>query len=294
MGVAQILAENREELPGTVVFLFQPAEEGPPAGEDGGAELMLREGAFDDPRPEAVFGLHVLPFEVGTLGYAPRGAMAAADGLRVVIRGRQTHGAQPWAGVDPVLVASQVVVGLQSVVSRQLNITDAPAIVTIATIHGGVRGNIIPDSVVMEGTIRTLDNGMRDQVDALVRRTAQNIAAGFGAEAEVRISRGYPVTYNDPTLLQEMLPAMRWASGAEKVMEVPPITGAEDFSYLAMEAPGVFLFLGGRPEDVPAEEAPPNHSPYFFVDEGALKVGVRALAGMTVDYMERVGAGGTR
>ena len=256
MGVAQVLAEHRDELPGTVVFLFQPAEEGAPAGEEGGADLMLREGAFDDPRPDAVFGLHVRPDEVGTVNYVPRGAMAASDGLQIVIRGRQTHGAMPWAGVDPIVVASQVVVGLQTVVSRQANITRAPAIVTVGSIHGGVRGNIIPDSVVLVGTIRTFESDMQEQVHDAVRRTAENIAAASGAEADVQIRIGYPVTYNDPDLLDRMLPAMRWAAGTDRVRQVPPWTGAEDFSYFAQQAPGVFLFLGGRPADVPAGEAP--------------------------------------
>lgn len=289
MGVAQILAERQDELPGTVVFLFQPAEEGAPAGEEGGADLMLREGVFDDPRPEAVFGLHVRPDEVGTVNYVPRGAMAASDGLRIVIRGRQTHGAMPWDGVDPIVVASQVVVGLQTVVSRQSNITRAPAIVTVGSIHGGVRGNIIPDSVVLVGTIRTFESDMQEQVHERVRRTARDIASASGAEADVSISIGYPVTYNDPDLVDRMLPAMRWAAGTEQVRQVPPWTGAEDFSYFAQEAPGIFLFLGGRPSNVPAGEAPANHSPYFFVDEGALKVGVRTLAALALDFLERGG-----
>lgn len=290
MGVAQVLAERREEIPGTVVFLFQPAEEGAPAGEEGGADLMLREGVFDDPRPDAVFGLHVRPDEVGTVNYVPRGAMAASDGLQIVIRGRQTHGAMPWDGVDPVVVAAQVVLGLQTVVSRQTDITRAPAIVTVGSIHGGVRGNIIPDSVVLVGTIRTFEPDMQEQVHEAVRRTAEDIASASGAEADVQIRLGYPVTHNDPELLDEMLPAMRWAAGADRVRQVPPWTGAEDFSYFAREVPGVFLFLGGRPSDVPAGAAPANHSPYFFVDEGALKVGVRTLAAMALDFLEQ-GAG---
>jgi len=248
---------------------------------------MLREGAFDDPRPDAVFGLHVRPDEVGTVNYVPRGAMAASDGLRIVIRGRQTHGAMPWDGVDPVVVASQVVLGLQTVVSRQSNITRAPAIVTVGSIHGGVRGNIIPDSVVLVGTIRTFEADMQAQVHERVRRTARDIASASGAQAEVSISIGYPVTYNDPGLLDRMLPAMRWAAGEERVRQVPPWTGAEDFSYYAREVPGVFLFLGGRPAEVPAGEAPANHSPHFFVDEGALKVGVRTLAAMALDFLEQ-------
>ncbi len=291
MGVAEILAEQRDELPGTVLFLFQPAEEGAPAGEEGGADLMLREGAFDDVHPDAVFALHVMTNEVGTIGWVPRGAMAASDGLRIVVRGRQTHGAMPWGGVDPIVTASQIVVGLQTVVSRKIQSTVAPAIVTIGQIQGGVRSNIIPDSVVMVGTIRTLDPEMQTLVHQEVRRVAENIASAAGAEAEVSIGFGYPVTVNDPALLGEMRSAIEWAAEGRAYQGVAN-TGAEDFSYFAQQAPGIYLFLGGRPADVPEAEAPRNHSPLFYVDEAALKVGVRAMAGMTFDFLERGGPAG--
>jgi amidohydrolase len=275
----------RDELPGTVKLIFQPAEEGPPAGEKGGASLMIEEGAFEDPAPEAVFGLHVMTGKVGTINYKPRGAMAAADGLRIVVRGSQTHGAMPWAGVDPIVVSSQIVLGLQTIVSRQSDIRVAPAIVTVGSIQGGVRGNIIPDSVVMTGTIRTYDADMQTEIHERIRSTAQHIAASAGAEAQVDISLGVPVTWNDPDLTEEMLPTLRRVAGAENVIEGLPTTGAEDFSLFAQQAPGLFLFLGGRPADVPPEAAPPNHSPYFFVDEAALPLGVKAISSLAVDYM---------
>jgi amidohydrolase len=282
MGAAQVLASVKDRLPGTVVFLFQPAEEGAPEGEEGGAGLMIEEGALADPAPEAIFGLHVWPTKVGSLTYRAGGAMAAAAGLYIKIVGRQTHGALPWGGVDPVVVASQVVLGLQTIVSRQTDITRAPAVVTVASIHGGVRGNIIPDSVVMVGTVRTFDEEMRDDIYDRVRRTAEHIAASAGAEAVVRVSGGGAVTYNDPDLTRWAVPTLERAAGADAVAEGPPITGAEDFALYEKQIPGVFFFLGGVPE---GRTPYPNHSPLFYVDEGALPVGVKAMAGLAVDYL---------
>ena len=282
MGVAEVLASVRDRLPGTVVFLFQPAEEGAPEGEDGGAGLMIEEGALSDPAPEAIFGLHVWPTPVGTLTWRAGGAMAAAAGLYIKIVGRQTHGALPWGGVDPVVVASQVVLGLQTIISRQADITKAPAVVTVASIHGGVRGNIIPDSVVMVGTVRTFDEDMRDDIYERIRRTAEQIAASAGAEAVVRISGGGTVTWNDPDLTRWAVPTLERAAGADAVTEGPPITGAEDFSLYEKKIPGVFFFLGGVPE---GRTPQPNHSPLFYVDEGALPVGVKAMAGLAADYL---------
>lgn len=283
MGAAEVLSSLRDRLPGTVLFLFQPAEEGAPEGEAGGADLMLEEGAFADPRPDAIFGLHVWPTPVGTLSYRPQGAMAASDALYIKIVGRQTHGALPWGGVDPIVVASQVVLGLQTIVSRQTDITKGPAVVTLGTIHGGVRGNIIPDSVVMVGTIRTFDEETQRGVHERIRRTAEQIAAAGGAEAVVRISQvGNPVTFNDPALTRWAVPTLERAAGADAVSESVPITGAEDFSYYQKEVPGLFFFLGITPE---GREPVPNHSPLFYADEGALPVGVRALAGLAADYL---------
>ncbi len=287
MGVAEVLAGMRNELPGTVKFIFQPAEEGAPAGERGGAELMIEEGALDDPKPSAIFGLHVFPYPAGEIRYRPAGAMASSDVLRIVVRGRQTHGAQPWAGIDPIVVASQIVVGLQTITSRQVDITAAPAIVTIGAINGGVRYNIIPDSVVMIGTIRTFDPAMRTDIHQRVRRTAESIAQSAGASALVVIDTVAPVTYNDPALTDWLLPTLRAVAGANHVALGPPITAAEDFSQYQRRVPGVFFFLGITPPGTDPSKAAPNHSPRFYVDEAALPVGVRALAHVAVDYLSR-------
>ncbi len=278
MGVASVLAEMRDELPGTVKFLFQPAEEGP-----GGAEPMLADGAFGDPTPDVVFGLHAWPVPVGEIHYRPGGLMASADGLRIVVHGVQTHGSQPWRGVDPITAASQVVVGLQTVVSRQIDLTDSPAVVTIGQIEGGNRGNIIPDSVVMVGTIRTLSAENRARVHERVRTVARTIAESQGAEAEVEISLGYPVTRNDPELTARMTPTLQRIVG-DGAKVVAPIMGAEDFSYFAEEAPGLFLLLGVTPPEDPSM-GHPNHSPLFYADERALIIGVRSLASLAVDYL---------
>jgi len=285
MGVAELLAGMRRDLPGTVKFIFQPAEEGVPAGESGGAEMMIAEGVLDDPKPSAIFGLHVFPYPAGEIHYRAGGAMASADGLRIVVRGRQTHGAQPWSGIDPIVVASQIVLGLQTITSRQVDITSSPAIVTIGAVHGGVRNNIIPDSVVMIGTIRAFDAAMRHDIWMRVRRTAEGVAQSAGAVAAVTIDSGPPVTYNDPTLTAQMTPTLRRVAGADKVGSAEAKTTAEDFSRYQEKIPGLFFFLGITPPGVDPRSAAPNHSPRFFVDEAALPVGVRALAHLAVDYL---------
>jgi len=287
MGVAEVLAGMRNDLPGTVKFIFQPAEEGAPAGERGGAALMIEEGALDEPKPSAIFGLHVFPYPAGEIRYRPAGAMASSDVLRIVVRGRQTHGAQPWAGIDPIVVASQIVVGLQTITSRQVDVTAAPAIVTIGAINGGVRYNIIPDSVVMIGTIRTFDPVMRIDIHQRVRRTAESIAQSAGASALVVIDTAAPVTYNDPALTDWLLPTLRTVAGANHVALGPPITAAEDFSRYQQRIPGVFFFLGITPPGTDPAKVAPNHSPRFYVDETALPVGVRAMAHLAVDYLSR-------
>ncbi len=285
MGVAEVLAGMKERLPGTVKFIFQPAEEGSPAGEDGGASLMVREGALENPRPEVIFGLHVWPTTTGLIGYRSGGAMASSQTLSIKVKGAQTHGAMPWGGVDPVVTSAQIIMALQTVISRQSDITQAPAVVTIASIHGGLRSNIIPDSVVMLGTVRTLDPGMQTRIEERIRRTVAGIAESAGAEAEVFLSEGVPVTYNDPELTQRMTPTLERVAGPGKAVPTPPTTGAEDFSYFQQEIPGLFFFLGVIPEDIPLDQVYPNHSPYFFADEAALPLGVRALANLVVDYM---------
>jgi amidohydrolase len=287
MGAAEALAAVRDRLPGTVKLLFQPAEEGPPQGEEGGALLMLKEGAFDDPKPDAVFGLHIgSMLNVGEIGYRPGPAMAAADVLRIVVRGRQTHGSAPWGGIDPIVTASQIVMGLQTIVSRQVNIAKEPAVVSIGGIDGGIRFNIIPDSVTMVGTVRTFDEALRDDIHERIRRTAQNIAEAQGATAEVTIEKPYAVTINNPALTSRMLPTLQRVAGAGNVHLRDRLMGAEDFSYFAQRAPGLFLFLGGTPQGVDPATVAYNHSPRFAIDESALKLGVRTLLHLTGDYLE--------
>ena len=285
MGVAQVLAEMRRDLPGSVKFIFQPAEEGAPDGEEGGAELMIRQGTLDDPAPEAVFGLHVFPGEVGTIGYRPGPVLASSDGLQIVVHGRQTHGAQPWGGVDPIVVASQIVLGLQTIASRQLDVASNASIITIGSIHGGVRSNIIPDRVDMIGTIRTFDQDVREDIHRRVRNTAELIAQSAGARAEVSVSLGYPVTVNDARLTELMVPTMQRVAGPEKVSHIPPVTGSEDFSYYVQRVPGLFLTLGITPPGADMDTVAVNHSPFFFADEAALLVGVKLLSNLAVDYM---------
>jgi amidohydrolase len=285
LGVAEVLSGMRAELPGTVKFLFQPAEEGAPEGEEGGAKLMVEEGALDKPKVDAVFGLHVTSrYPVGELAYKPEGMMAAVDSFHIVVHGKQTHGAYPWLGVDPIVVASQIVLGLQTIPSRQLDSTKAPSIVTVGAIHGGVRNNIIPDQVEMIGTIRSLDAAMRDELHTRIRRTAESIATSGGATADVTITPGYPITYNDPKLMESSLASLR-ASGANDVRLVNATLGAEDFSFFQEKVPGVFFWLGTRPANQTPEQAASNHSPLFYVDESGLGLGVRALANVAVDYL---------
>jgi len=283
MGAASVLAEMRETLPGTVMFIFQPAEEGAPAGEEGGAELMIEEGLFDDIRPDAVFGLHVWPIPAGQIAVREGGTMASSDSFNIRVQGQQTHGAAPWAGIDPIVVASQIVLGLQTIPSRQLDSTLTPSIVTVGAINGGLRSNIIPDSVEMIGTLRTFDADTRQQIHERVERTAKQIASSAGASAEVDINLGYPVTYNDPELTRKMSDTLQRVAG-ENFTEANLITGAEDFSYYANEVPGMFFFLGIAADD--PEMVYPNHSPYFYADESALPVGVQAMTALALDFLE--------
>ena len=283
MGVATVLEAMKEDLPGSVKFIFQPAEEGPPEGEEGGADLMLREGAFLDPEPEVVFGLHVWPGLPGEISYLPGPFMASADAMHIRVTGRQTHGAVPWGGVDPIVVGSQIVLGLQTIASRQLDVTATPSIITVGTFRGGVRSNIIPDEVEMTGTIRTFLPEVREDIHRRIRQTVTRIAEASGATAEVTIDLGYPVTVNDPVLTRAMVPSLQRVS--DRVVEATRITGAEDFSYYAQKVPGLFIFLGVTPAGQDPATAPRNHSPYFDADESALLTGVRALASLAVDYM---------
>jgi amidohydrolase len=287
LGAAEVLAGVRDEIPGTIKFLFQPAEEGAPAGEEGGAALMVKEGVLDKPKVDAVFGLHVTSrFPVGQIAYRAGAQLAAVDSFKIVVHGKQTHGAYPWLGVDPIVVASQIVLALQTIPSRQLDVSLAPSIVTVGAIHGGVRNNIIPDNVEMIGTIRSLDEAMRTDIHARIRRTAETIAAAAGAKADVVITTGYPVTYNDPALTEKMAPTLKKVAG--DVITVNPTLGAEDFSFFQQKVPGLFIWLGTRPKNQTAEQAPSNHSPLFFVDESGLELGVRAMARLALDYLRDI------
>jgi amidohydrolase len=288
MGVAEVLAGMRARLPGSVTFLFQPSEEGPPAGETGGAPQMVAEGALRDPAVGAIFGLHVFPYPSGALVARPGAIMAASDNLAIVVRGSQTHGALPWAGVDPIVVASQIVLGLQTIVSRQADLVTGPAVVTIGMIQGGNRRNIIPDEVRMAGTIRTFDPGMRLDIHARVKRTAESIAHSAGASASVTIEQKSSPVYNDPALTERMSPTLGRVAGAGRWNpNGPAITAAEDFSaYPELgKIPGLYFFLGVTPSGSDPKTVAPNHSPRFFADEAALPVGVRALANLAVDYL---------
>ena len=287
LGTAHVLASMKDQLAGSVKFIFQPAEEGPPPGEEGGAALMVKEGVLDNPKVDAVFGLHVFPYETGTLAWRSRGIMAASDRFEIVVTGRQTHGAQPWAGVDPIVVGSQIILGLQTLVSRQVDLTVAPAIVTIGAFNGGNRYNIIPNDVKMAGTLRTYDKGMRDVLMERIKRTATLIAQSAGATAEVKFGQGLPVTYNDPALTSKMDATLRRVGGTKVLPDVSPSTTSEDFSFFQEKVPGVFFFLGVTPKGTPAADIYANHSPRFFADEGALITGVRALSNLAVDYLSR-------
>ena len=287
MGVASVLAGLRAQLRGSVKFIFQPAEEMPPEGEDGGARMMIAEGALENPVPQAIFGLHVTSFlPLGVIGYRPGPTMASSDKLHITVHGKQTHGAAPWLGVDPIVTAAQVVLGLQTVISRGTDITREPAVVTIGMIRGGVRDNIIPDSVEMRGTIRTFDEEMRDEIHERVTTLAESVARGSRASCAVCIAKKYPVTINDPALTEAMVPTLSRVAGADRVELIPKVTGSEDFSFFQRIVPGLFFFVGVTPPEVDPKDAYSNHSPRFFADERALVQGVRALAHLACDWLE--------
>src|SRR5215211_2847114 len=286
MSVAELLAGTREQIPGTVKFLFQPSEEGAPPGEEGGAALMIKEGVLENPKVDAVFGLHVFPYEVGTMHYRPGPIMASSDRFEIVVHGRQTHGALPWNGVDPVVVASQIVLGLQTITSRQIDLIESPAVVTVGRMNAGVRYNIVPDSAVLEGTIRTFSEAMRATIHERIKRTAESIATSAGATATARVFPYTPVTANDPALTERMASTLKRVAGADTVAIAKQTTTAEDFALYEQKVPGLFFFLGITPKGQDVSKAAPNHSPRFFVDEAALVPGIRALANLAVDYLQ--------
>ena len=286
MGVAQVLAGLRGQLRGSVKFIFQPAEEMPPEGEDGGAKMMIAEGALQNPTPRAIFGLHVTSrLPLGAVGYRPGATMASSDKLKITVHGRQTHGAAPWLGVDPIVTAAQVVLGLQTIVSRSVDISREPAVVTIGVIKGGVRENIIPDSVEMRGTIRTFDEAMRDDIHERVTTMSESIARGSRASCTVCINKNYPVTVNHPELTAAMLPTLKRVAG-NGLLLIDKVTGSEDFSFFQRVVPGFFFFIGVTPVGQDPAQAAPNHSPRFYVEEASLLIGVRSLAQMAADFLQ--------
>lgn len=286
MGVAEALAGMREDLPGEVLFVFQPAEEGPPPGEDGGASMMLAEGIFEDFQPEAVFGLHVwASLPVGTLGYRSGPMMASADRWVLDVQGTQTHGSRPWGGVDPISLAAQILQATHSIIARQIDITASPVVLTAGSVHGGIRFNIIPDSVQMEGTLRTFDMDVRQDVINRFDRTAAAIATAAGGSARLVVENTAPVTANDPALTRRVLPWLTAQHGEANVREMGLMTVAEDFSEFANVVPGFFFFVGSTPRGVDPATAPNNHSPEFFLDEEALQVGTRAMLRLALGYL---------
>lgn len=285
LGTATVLAGMKDKIKGTVVFIFQPAEEGPPAGETGGAPDMVKEGVMDNPKIDAIFGIHInSATEIGTIKYKSGSTMAASDWFSIKIKGRQTHGAYPWAGIDPIAVATQVYTGLQMIVARQSDLTKAPVVITVGRMSAGVRENIIPEEVTMAGTIRTLDSEMQTDVHEKIRRTATKIAESMGATAEVSIDRKTPVTYNTPELVKKMLPSLEKAAGKANVNEAPWVTGAEDFAFYREKAPAFYFFVGGMPRGSDPLKVAAHHTPDFFIDDSRLDVGVKAFCNIVFDY----------
>ena len=286
MAVAEILAKNKSELKGTVKFIFQPAEEGAPAGEEGGASLMIKEGVLENPKVDVIFGLHLqalLPS--GQLAYRSGGLMAAVDGVNIKVKGVGAHGATPWDSVDPIVISSQIISGLQTIVSRQTDLTKGAAVITIGSIHGGIRRNIIPEEVLLEGTIRTFEDNMQKIVHDKIRLTATKIAESAGAKADVDIQIMYPATINDPKLTDLMVPSLIRTAGAANVNITAPVTMAEDFSFFQQKIPGFFFFLGAYPAEMKLIKQPVHHTADFMIDEKSLITGVKALVNLTVDYM---------
>lgn len=288
MGAAKILTDMKGELKGKVKFIFQPAEEGAPAGEKGGAEVMVAEGVLKNPDVDAIFGLHInANTDVGKVRYNAGGTMAAVDPFKIVIHGKQAHGAYPWKSVDPVVTAAQMIMSIQTIVSRELKLIDDAAVVSIGSIHGGNRSNIIPSEVEMVGTIRTLNKAAREHIYESLPRKVKAIAESMGAEAELTLplDYSYPITYNDPELTQAMLPTMQRTAGAENTLLSKPVTGAEDFSFFQEQVPGLYVWVGGKPLDVSEKDSPAHHTPEFYVDDAGMKLGVKLLTNFTLDYM---------
>ena len=286
LAAAKILYEIKDEIPGQVKFIFQPAEEGAPPGEEGGAELMVKEGVLKNPDVDAIFGLHVWSgLYAGQVYLRPEGIMAAVNEFRIDLKGVQTHGSTPWTGKDPIVTAAQIVNSLQTIVSRSLPLTEAGAVVTIGSIHGGVRSNIIPEDLYMLGTIRTLDNGMKATVLKRLEEIVHNVAKSNNIESKITYLVSYPITFNDPYLYEEILPTLERVNGKKNVHLMKAITGAEDFSYFQEKVPGTYFFIGGQKPDVDLSTVAPHHTPDFYVDDSAISTGIRSMIGLTLDYI---------
>ncbi|MCE2935701.1 MAG: amidohydrolase [Cyclobacteriaceae bacterium] len=290
MGVAEILVKNKKDLKGTIKFLFQPAEEGAPAGEEGGADLMVKEGLLENPQVDVIFGLHIQSISpIGRITYRPAGLMAASDWFSIKVKGRQSHGSAPWMGVDPIVVSAQIINGLQTIISRQTELTKEAAVITVGRMQAGIRENIIPEEAFMAGTIRTLDEAMQDKIHEKIRLTATKIAESAGATAEVSIEKKTPVTFNDPALTEKMVASLRKATGPENVIRINAVTGAEDFAFYQKKVPGFFFFVGAMPPDQEMSRVPAHHTPDFMIDERAFLTGIKAMLNVTVDYMYMAG-----
>lgn len=286
MSVAQVLTSMKNDLKGAVKFIFQPAEEGPPQGEEGGAPLMIKEGVLENPKVDVMFGLHIsAQTPVGTLKYRAGGVMASSDWFDIKVKGRQSHGSQPWAGIDPVVVSAQIINGLQTIVSRQIELTKNAAVLSVCVINGGIRSNIIPETVNMKGTIRTLDKNMQQIIHEKLKLTATKIAESAGATAEVSIDTKTLVTYNDPALTKKMIPSFITAAGENNVSEMEAATASEDFSFFADKVPSLFFTLGGMPKDADPSKTAAHHTPDFYIDESGMKTGIKAFCNIVFDYM---------
>lgn len=286
MGVAEVLSKNRN-FPGTVKFIFQPAEEGPPPGEEGGAKLMVKEGVLENPKVDAIFGLHINSgTHVGKITYKPGGMMAASQRFVINVKGKQAHGSTPWQSVDPIVTSAQIINGLQTLISRESELTEEAAVISVGSIHSGIRFNIIPESLEMIGTIRTLDKDMKELIRKRMQEMVPAIAQAYRAEATLTIQDGADITFNNEALTEKMIPTLERVAGKENVYEINAITGAEDFSYFQNEVPGLFFFLGGTPLDMKESEAPSHHTPSFIVDDASMKLGVKALSNLAVDFLK--------
>jgi amidohydrolase len=286
MAVAEILSKNKSELKGIVKFIFQPAEEGAPMGEEGGANVMVKEGVLDNPKVDAIFGLHIESnIKIGEIGYRQNGMMASSDWFSIKVNGRQAHGASPWLGVDPIVTSAQIILGLQTIISRQTELTKDAAVITIGKINSGIRQNIIPEEATFVGTIRTLDEGMRLKIHEKIKLTATKIAESAGATADVVIESKTPITFNDPGLTNMMLPSLERAAGKQNVTEIHAVTGSEDFGCYQQKIPGLFFYVGAMLPNTTPEKASVHHTPDFMIDESGFLTGLKAMLNLTTDYM---------